>query len=123
LGAHRPRILLAGLDPIFEMGMARALVDGGAELVEAVCADADALVGAAASERPDAIILGVASRAAGPRLRAAAPDATIVLWRHDAVAVAVLTPGDVSPRLMPAPAAEALCKELFELKGAACRPT
>jgi hypothetical protein len=126
---HRPRILLAGLDPIFEVGMARAAVDGGAEVVEAGCSDVDALVRAASEARPDAIIFGDGDPAravqTGARLRAAAPKATLVLWRHDALAVGVLVPGERLPRVMPAPAAEELCKELFgrESKGEACRPT
>ena len=123
----RPRILLAGLDPILELGMARTLVAGGAVVVQAACEDDAALVRNAAAERPNGIVVGGAARPGGlaTRLRAAAPEATVVLWPTDTDAVAVMTPGDPSPRLLPVTSAEELFKELFgqETEGETCRPT
>lgn len=124
-----PRILLAGLDPIFGVGMARALAEAGAEIVDAGSSDAASLVRAAIETQPRAIILGDDSAVAqqtGDRLRIAAPGAVLVLWRHDADNVGVLGPGDRRLRHVAAPAPEALCRELFRrdpFKGETCRPT
>lgn len=123
-----PRILLADLDPIFELGIARALMACGAEILDRTWANPDGLVRSAAECRPDLVVLGGNGAGGGDvgRLRAAVPDATLVLWRKDADAVAVMRPGAASPRLMPAPAAEELCQELLggeSREGEACRPT
>jgi hypothetical protein len=78
-------------------------------------------------ERPDAIVVGGSAanpRDTAARLRAAAPEATLVLWPKDTDAVAVMSPGDASPRLVPVTDAEALFEELFaHSKGERCRPT
>jgi len=124
--SHRPRILLAGLDPILELGMARTLIDGGAVVVQAASPDVSALARNADEERPDAIVIGDGGahpRDTAARLRAAAPDATLVLWPKDTDAVAVMAPGEESPRLMPVTAAEELFRELFGPKGEGCPPT
>ena len=116
----RRRVLLAGLDPISQVGMARALADGGADVLDATHQDPDALVRGAAESGPDAIVLGDSPSGIpdlGARLRAAVPGATLVLWRTDARLVAVLTPGTDPPRVMPAPAAGELSEELFGLAG------
>jgi hypothetical protein len=117
-------VLLAGLEPIFQMGMARALADGGAEVLDGEQqdsdADVDALVRRAAESGPDAIVVGDGPGSApdlGARLRAAAPGATLVLWRVSAQMVAVLGPGADTPRVMPAPTAQELSKELFGHSG------
>jgi len=124
--SHRPRILLAGLDPILELGMARKLVDGGAIVVQAASPDVTALARNADEERPDAIVIGdggAQRRDTAARLRAAAPGATLVLWPKDTDAVAVMRPGDESPRLMPVTAADELLRELFSPKGDGCPST
>jgi hypothetical protein len=114
-------VLLAGLEPIFQVGMARALSDGGADVLDGVQPDSDALVRRAAESGPDAIVLGDGQPGSAPdlgaRLRAAAPGATLVLWRMDADVVAVLTPGEDNPRVIPAPTAQELSKELFGHSG------
>jgi hypothetical protein len=124
----RPVVLLAGLDPIFQVGIERALVDGGADVLPDIHTTADALVEQAATSCPDAIVLGDAPGShpdLGSRMRAAAPAATIVLWGTDARMVAVLVPDAESPRLMPAPSAADLSKELFghSGKGETCPST
>jgi hypothetical protein len=124
----RPLVLLAGLDPISQVGMARALADGGAEILQDVSPGADALVRRAGESRPDAIVVGDDSSGApdlGARLRAAAPRATLVLWRTESGMVAVLAPGAQSPRVIPAPTAAELSDELFgpSGKGETCPST
>jgi hypothetical protein len=124
----RPRVLLAGLDPIFQVGMVRALTDGGADVLDGNLPNPDALVRRAAECGPDAIVVGDGPNSApdlGARLRAAAPGATLVLWRTDARVVAVLVPGADSPRVRRAPTAEELSRELFgpSGKGETCPST
>jgi hypothetical protein len=112
----RPLVLLAGFDPIFQVGIARALVDGGAAVLDDTQPTPDALVRRAADSGPDAIVLGDAHGSdphLGARLRAAAPGATLLLWRTGARAVAVLVPGADAPRVVPAPTAAELSDELF----------
>lgn len=120
-------MLLAGLDPIFQVGIARALSDSGADVLGDPHETVDALLQHASSSRPDAIVLGDVP-SSGPdlsaRLRVAAPGATIVLWRTDAQMVAVLVP-DEEARVMPAPTAAELSNELFghSGKGETCPST
>jgi hypothetical protein len=124
----RPTVLLGGLDPIFEVGIARALGEGGAEVISDAHRGADGLVLQATDSHPDAIVLGDGPDCTpdlGARLRAAAPSATIVLWRSDATTVALIAPGAEAPRMMPAPTADQLLVELFGYseKGASCPST
>lgn len=121
-------MLLARLEPIFQVGLARALADGGAEVIDETNPNPDALVRQAAERGPDAIVLGDGAGAisnVGERLRAAAPGATLVLWRTGARVVAVLVPGAESPRVIPAPNADQLSNELFgsSAKGEICPST
>ena len=122
-------MLLAGLDPILQVGIARALYDGGAEVIgDDADPDADTLVLRAGDLAPNAIVLGEVPSATpglGARLREAVPLATIVLWRSDAHVVAVLVPGESAARVTPAPTAEQLSRELFGYsgKGATCPST
>jgi hypothetical protein len=113
-------VLLAGLSPILQVGIERALVDGGATVLDGELADPDALVRRAGESSPDAIVLGDGSSGSlelGARLRAAAPGTTLVLWRTDASVVAVLGPHSDSARVIPAPTAEELMNELFARAG------
>jgi hypothetical protein len=113
-------VLLASLEPIFQLGIARALADGGDQVIDGVPTGSDALVRRALESAPDAIVLGdhqSGTTELGPRLRAAAPAATLVLWRTDAQMVAVFAPGSDTPRLIPAPTATGLSKELFRYSG------
>ena len=110
-----------------QVGMERALVDGGIGIVDQINPNPDALVRLAAECGPDAIVLGGGASNVndlGARLRAAVPRATLVLWRTDARMVAVLQP-DAEPRVMPAPKAEELANELFRRvdKGDTCPST
>lgn len=116
--------------------MVRALVDGGAEVVDATRgdgADGDddghALMRRATELHPDLIVLddtAAGGRDMRARLRAAAPGATLVLWRKGGDAVAVMGPGDEARRVVPAPSAKELVNELFgreTTKGERCRTT
>lgn len=124
----RPTVLLGGLDPIFELGIARALGEGGADVISDAHHGADALVLQAADSHPDAIVLGDGPGTAPDlrdRLRVAAPAATIVLWRNDATRIALLAPEPADARLIPAPTPDQLLIELFgdSGKGASCPST
>jgi hypothetical protein len=121
-------VLLAGLEPIFQLGMERALAEAGTDVVDDGGSDADWLVQQAAERVPQAIVLGDGPNVApdlSSRLRAAAPKATLVLWRADARVVGVLEPGAETPRVIPAPGAEQLSKELVgrAAKGESCPST
>lgn len=121
-------MLLAGLEPIFQVGIERALAEGGADVVDDSGSDADALVRQAADRAPEAIVIGDGASVAPDlcsRLRAAAPRATLVLWRADARMVGVVDPGADGPRLIPAPGAEELSTELIgrAAKGESCPST
>lgn len=109
-----PRVLLGALDPILRVGVARALLEAGLRVIDG-SASADALVERAASFAPDAVVLSAAASDAGlqARLRAAAPGATLVLWRTDGEVVEVSKPGTSAPRVMAAPAAAELARLLF----------
>jgi len=120
-------VLLAGLEPIFQLGMERALADAGTDVVDDGGSDADWLVRQAAERRPQVIVIGDGPRIAPDlcsRLRIAAPHATVVLWRADA-RVGVLEPGAETPRVIPAPGVEQLSKELVgrAAKGESCPST
>jgi len=115
----RPLVIVAGLDPIYQVGMTRALADGGAEVLDETHPNPDALVRRAADRGPDAIVLGDGLSGAselGARMRDAAPKATLMLWRADS-RVAVFAPGVDAPRVMPAPTAAELSDELFGRPG------
>jgi DNA-binding NarL/FixJ family response regulator len=117
-GQNPRTVLLAGLEPIFQLGIARALAEDGAEIVGSVPHGSDALVRRAEESAPRVIVLGSSS---SPRLRSrlrkAAPAATLFLWGADAEMVGVLGPGCETPRLIPAPAPQQLSKELFGHSG------
>ena len=110
--SHPPRVLLGALDPILRVGIARALMEGGAAVV-GHAAEADALVARAAESLPDAVVVGPTPSGLSARLCMAAPAATVVVWRGDEEVIEVLAPGTSAPRVVPAPAAERLHGELF----------
>jgi DNA-binding NarL/FixJ family response regulator len=110
--SHPPRVLLGALDPIVSVGIARALEEGGATVVDQAD-EADMLVARAAESLPDAVVVGPRPSGLSARLRVAAPAATVVVWRGDGEVIEVLSPGTSAPRLVPAPAAERLHAELF----------
>ena len=109
-------MLLAGLDQISRIGIVRALEESGAEVRDGP-AWPDDLVRSASKAAPDAIVLGGGARETSvitSRLRKAAPDATVMLWRTRAQTVTVLAPDKTTPpRVVRAPAPADLWKELF----------
>jgi hypothetical protein len=119
------RVLIGQLDPIVRVGIERALTDSGVSVLAAK-AGADALVAEAAAEAPNAIVVGNKAAGLSARLRRAAPAATVVVWRGHVEVIEVHEPGRDEPRIVPAPAAEGLCGELFgprPSEGEACLPT
>jgi hypothetical protein len=120
-----PRVLVGALDPILSVGIARALEEGGAAVVDRTT-EADALVARAAECLPDAVVVGPRPSGLCERLRVAAPAATVVVWRGDEEVIEVLAPGTSSPRVVPAPTAERLHRELFgrgSTEGGTCPAT
>jgi hypothetical protein len=118
------RVLLGPLDPMVRVGIERALTDRGVVIVGAM-AGAEALVAEAVANAPNAIIVGNQVADLSGRLRRAAPAATVVVWRGHVEIIEVHKPG-LAPRIVPAPAAEGLCGELFgprPSEGEACLPT
>jgi hypothetical protein len=106
------RVLLGSLDPIVRVGIERALTERGVAVLRAV-AGGDALVAEAAANAPNAIVVGNQLAGLSGRLRRAAPGATVVVWRGHVEIIEVHEPGHDAPRIVPAPAAEGLCGELF----------
>jgi CheY-like chemotaxis protein len=107
----KPRVLMGTLDPILRVGVVRALLEGGASVIDGTDGT-DALVERAARLAPDAVVLGAAAGGADgaelrERLRTAAPRATLVVWR-DAEQIEVLRPWASTPRVMSAPVPERL---------------
>ena len=125
-----PRVLLGALDPILRLGIVRALLEDGVNVIDGAVT-ADALVERAAESAPDAVVLGAAAGGARgaelrARLRSAAPGATLVVWRNDAELIEVLAPGASTPRVMSAPSAETLASELLSVaddEGGPCPTT
>jgi hypothetical protein len=120
-------VLVAGLDPIDQVGMTRALADGGAEVLDETHPNPDTLVRRVAERVPDAIVLGDGLSSVpdlSTRLREAAPEATMMLWRADSRRVAVIVPG-ADARVVPAPTPDELSSELFgrPSKGETCPST
>ena len=114
-GARRPRVLLGNLEPMMQLGMSRVLADGG---VEVFCEEGElsgGIVAEARRLRPDAVVLG---RDAGPgrqlgeQVRAAAPNAKVILWARDETEMEVFDPGSSTPRRIRTAVSEALLAEL-----------
>jgi hypothetical protein len=106
------RVLLGPLEPMVRVGIERALTDRGVAVLPAA-AGAEALVAEAAANAPNAIVVGNQLAGLSGRLRRAAPGATVVVWRGHVEIIEVHEPGHDRPRIVPAPAAEGLCGELF----------
>ena len=109
-----PRVLLGNLEPVVRLGMGAVLAEEGIEVV-AEETRPQALVLLAGRLRPDAVVLDLErleSRELGDRLRAAAPDTTVVFWTRDEHAMEVIAPGGEEPRRIADPAPDELRSEL-----------
>lgn len=126
----KPSVLLGTLDPILRLGIVRALLDGGVNVIDGAVT-ADALVERAATSAPNVVVLGAAAGGAGgaelrARLQSAAPGATLVVWMDDAELIEVLAPGAKHAMVRSAPVAERLADELFggaDVEGGSCPTT
>jgi DNA-binding NarL/FixJ family response regulator len=98
-----PRVLLGNLEPIVRLGMSTVLAEQGIEIVGSE-PRADALPLAADLLRPDAVVLDLERAEScdlAARVRAASPQATVLLWARDEEVMEVVGPGDALPRRVP----------------------
>jgi DNA-binding NarL/FixJ family response regulator len=108
------RVLLAHLDPMVRVGLTRALADEGVQVLGDE-RDEAALLLTAGHALPDAIVLGsdgVGAAELGDRLRAAAPQAKLILLTRNESGSEVLDPWSRTPRAIRSPVSEALLDEL-----------
>jgi DNA-binding NarL/FixJ family response regulator len=105
-------VLLGNLEPITRLGMQQMLSSGGIEVV----GETDgALLAQVRRVFPDAVVLGVdedAGRELGEQVRAAAPNAKVILWARDETAMDVFEPGSAKPRRVASGVRDALLNEL-----------
>jgi DNA-binding NarL/FixJ family response regulator len=91
-------------------GAGIAVIDGGS--------DPAALLSACGRSHPDSVVLEAASRdALVQEVRAAAPDAKLVLWARDESGIEVFDAGAAEPRQIASAAPEALVNELANRPG------
>src|SRR5689334_3234637 len=81
---HRPRVLVANGDPLIRLGMRQVLSNEGADVVEAEDSE-EAIAIQVARLLPDAIVLDLDAGVTplGDLVRAAAPQAKLILWARD----------------------------------------
>jgi DNA-binding NarL/FixJ family response regulator len=111
--ARKPRVLLGNLEPISRLGMLETLASGGLEVVDQE--GDNALVAQVARVIPDVVILGLdegSGRELGEQVRAAAPNAKVILWTRDETAMEVFEPGSEVPRRVASGVRDALLNEL-----------
>lgn len=114
-GHGPPRVLLGNLEPVVKLGMTAVLEEDGIDVVGEESRPA-ALVLMAGHLRPDAVVLGLeqaASRELSERVRAAAPETTVVIWARDENVMEIVDPGASEPRRVFEPKPEELCSELM----------
>jgi len=114
-GHGPPRVLLGNLDPVVMLGMTAVLEEDGIEVIGEEPRPA-ALVLMAGRLRPDAVVLDIehhASRELSERVRAAAPETTVVFWARDEDVMEVVDPGASEPRRVFTPVPEELRSELM----------
>jgi hypothetical protein len=104
-------VLLGELEPMVRVGMTRVLVDGGAEVLPER-GGIDGIVGRAAAEHPDVVVLAEWALELGDEVRRAAPDAKVIVWASDESWMTVFDPGAKTPRRVSSAAPEALVEEL-----------
>lgn len=112
--ATPPRVLLGNLSPMVRLGMRRVLPEDAAEVLDGDD-DAGSVVADAGRLRPDVVVLGedgVSAMELCDRVRAAAPDAKVILWARDEDGMQVLDPGREAPRRVSQPLPTALLGEL-----------
>jgi hypothetical protein len=107
-----PRVLLGGMTPIEVVGMRRLLEDAGVAVTDGGT-DANALVAACSQTHPDGVVLEAALLGDHCEdMRAAAPEAKLVLWTRVEGRVEVFDAGSETPRQVASAAPAALVNEL-----------
>jgi DNA-binding NarL/FixJ family response regulator len=110
-----PRVLLGNLSPIMRVGMNRLMDEEGCEVVGQEDRPS-AIVGAAHRLRPDVVVLDLDSGSSyelAQLVRAAAPEATVVLWARDEDLMDVLEPISTAAGVVVAPIIQRLRGELI----------
>ena len=108
-----PRVLLGHLEPMLRLGLNRLLTERGLEVAEE--SSSGGIPGAAAALAPDAIVLPLddgATSDLGQLVRAAAPDAKLILWARDESEMHVYDAGRSVPRRVVTGTPDALLSEL-----------
>lgn len=98
--ARKRRVLLGNLEPMVRLGMSRVLSEDGVEVLAEEGQPAD-VVAHAKRLHPDAVVLALddgGARELGEQVRAAAPDAKVILWARDETEMEVFDPGASAPR-------------------------
>jgi DNA-binding NarL/FixJ family response regulator len=91
-------------------GAGIAVIDGGA--------DPGSVLTACSRSHPDSVLLDAAARdGLLQKVRAAAPDAKLVVWARDQSAIQVFDAGAAAPRQIASAAPEALVQELANRPG------
>jgi DNA-binding NarL/FixJ family response regulator len=105
-------VLLGNLEPMTKLGMQKMLSSDGIEVV----GDTDvALLAQVRRVIPDAVVLGLdegMGRELGEQVRAAAPNAKVILWARDETEMQVFEPGSARPRRVGSGVRDALLSEL-----------
>lgn len=108
-------MLLGDLEPMMRVGMSRILTAEGIDVVEDDDAQQRGIVAEAASLSPDAVILDLdagGGRELGDQVRAAAPQAKVILWARDESEMEILEPGGSGTRRVRGADREALLSEV-----------
>lgn len=112
--ARRTCVLIGNLEPMLRLGMSRVLEGDGIDVVDEQGPPAE-IVEQARRLHPDAVVLALAGRASrelGEEVRAAAPEAKVILVARDETAMEVLGPGSTAPRRVHRAVSDALLSEL-----------
>ena len=108
-------MLLGDLEPMMRVGMSRILTAEGIDVVEDDAVQQRGIVAGAASLSPDAVILDLdagGGRELGDQVRAAAPQAKVILWARDESEMEILEPGSSGARRIRVADREALLTEV-----------
>jgi DNA-binding NarL/FixJ family response regulator len=105
-------VLLGGLTPIEAVGMRQLLEGAGLAVIDGG-SDRKSVLTACGRSHPDVVVMDAAAHEELLReVRAAAPDAKLVLWGRGKSGIQVFDAGASEPRQIASAAPEALVKEL-----------
>lgn len=110
-------VLLGGLTPMEAVGMRQLLEGAGIAVIDGG-SDRKSVLTACGRSHPDSVVMDAAAHEELLReVRAAAPDAKIVLWGRGKSGIQVFDAGAAEPRQIASAAPEALVKELANHPG------